>query len=177
MSSPILLLIPLSGCGFLALVMLPVVVRLYRKCRIEDISPEWLESFSLDSYEPMRGLLSQEDFKFLVGQPGFDLSLYRKLRRERLQIFRQYLSRLINDFNRLHLITRVLVAHSPEDRSDLLTKLIWLKLRFTVTVIRTEANYRLCCLGWQSLAVRSLLMQLREMHDQLSLASSLGATL
>lgn len=172
-----LLLVPLFGCAFFILVVLPVVTRLYRKCRIDDITPEWLQNFSVACYEPMQDLLAQEDFRFLVRQPGFDLSLYRKLRRERLLIFRQYLGRMINDFNRLHLITRMLIAHGPEDRSDLLSKLMWLKLRFTITVIRTEANYRLCCLGWQSLAVRSLLMQLHEMHQQLSLATSLGATL
>jgi len=59
---------------------------------MEEITPEWLENFSTSVYHPMEGLLADEDFRFLSRQPGFDLSLYRKLRRERLRIFRQYLN-------------------------------------------------------------------------------------
>ncbi|MBV9303276.1 MAG: hypothetical protein JOY62_00500 [Acidobacteriaceae bacterium] len=119
----------------------------------------------------MEGLLADEDFKFLSRQAGFDFSLYRKLRRERLHIFRQYFGRLVNDFNRLHLVTRVLIAQSAEDHSDLLAKLVWLKFRFAATVVRTEANYQLCCLGLRYLAVRSLIAQLDEIHAHVTAVS------
>jgi hypothetical protein len=150
----------------------PVLGKLFRTCRIEEITPEWLENFSTSVYHPMEGLLADEDFTFLCRQPGFDLSLYRKLRRERLRIFRQYLVRLIADFNRLHLVTRLLIAQSSEDRSDLVSKLIWLKVRFSVSLVRAEASYVLCRLGLSSLAVRALITQLEEMHAQLSSLSA-----
>jgi hypothetical protein len=150
----------------------PVLGKLFRTCRIEEITPEWLENFSTSVYHPMEGLLADEDFTFLCRQPGFDLSLYRKLRRERLRIFRQYLIRLIADFNRLHLVTRVLIAQSSEDRSDLVSKLIWLKVRFSVSLVRAEASYLLCRLGLSSLAVRALITHLEEMHAQLSALSA-----
>ena len=150
----------------------PVLGKLYRTCRIEEITPEWLDNFSTSVYHPMEGLLAEEDFTFLSRQPGFDLYLYRKLRRERLRIFRQYLTRLIGDFNRLHLITRVLIAQSSEDRSDLVSKLVWLKVRFSVSLVRAEASYILCRFGLSSLAVRGLILQLEEMHAQLSAISA-----
>jgi hypothetical protein len=153
----------------------PVLSKLFRTCRIEEITPEWLENFSTSVYHPMEGLLADEDFTFLSRQPGFDLSLYRKLRRERLRIFRQYLARLVSDFNRLHLVTRVLIAQSSEDRSELVSKLIWLKIRFSIALLRAEVSYLLCRLGLSSLAVRGLILRLEEMHAQLSAVSAAQA--
>jgi hypothetical protein len=147
--------------------MFPVVCRLYRRTNVEDITPEWLENFSASTYYPMQGLLSDEDFTFLSQQPGFDLSLYRKLRRERLRIFRQYLNRLIVDFNRLHTTARLLLAHSPQDQSELMSRLIHIKVGFAVAVVRAELNYSACCLGYRSLAARAVIARLEEMNNQL----------
>jgi len=153
----------------------PVLVKLYRKTRVEDITPEWIESFSAASYQPMEALLNDEDFKFLSQQPGFDLALHRKLRRDRLRIFRQYLNRLVTDFNRLHFAARVLVAHTEEDSSDLIARLIWLKLRFASALLRTEISYVLCCLGCGTLAARALITRLEEMNAQLVSVSAAQA--
>ncbi|MFL6352068.1 MAG: hypothetical protein ACJ74Z_09485 [Bryobacteraceae bacterium] len=155
--------------------MAPVLGRLHRTCRIEEITPEWLENFSASAYYPMEGLLADEDFAFLSRQPGFDLSLYRKLRRERLRIFRQYLTRLVSDFNRLHVVTRALIAQSPHDRSEVVGRLIRLKIRFSVALVRAEASYVLCRLGLRSLAVRALIRHLEEMHAQLGAVSAAQA--
>jgi hypothetical protein len=166
------ILIPVVACGLTLAAVAPILFKLYRRCRIQDITPEWLENFSPSMYYPMEGLLADEDFRFLSCQPGFDLSLYRKLRRERLYIFRQYFSRLILDFNRLHATARVLVAQGREDRSDLLTQLMWLKLRFSVAVVKTQLSYLICCLGFRSLAVRAVILHLEEMTTQLSFISA-----
>jgi hypothetical protein len=116
----------------------------------------------------MQGLLAEEDFNFLCRQPGFDLSLYRKFRRDRLRIFKQYFNRLILDFNRLHATARAILASSPEDCSEFVTQLIWLKIRFSVAVMRVEANYLLCLIGFRSLAVGALIVRLEEMSAQLT---------
>jgi hypothetical protein len=166
MSTAAFILIPLATCGLTLLLVAPILVKLCRRCRVEDITPEWLDNFSPSMYYPMEGLLADEDFRFLSCQPGFDLSLYRKLRRERLHIFRQYLSRLILDFNRLHTAARLLVAHGHEDRSDLVSQLMWLKLRFSVAVVRTQLSYLTCCLGFRSLAVRAVILRLEDMNAQ-----------
>jgi hypothetical protein len=168
----VFLFTPLLLFALAAAFVLPVLGKLCRTCRIEEITPEWLENFSTSVYHPMEGLLAEEDFTFLSRQPGFDLSLYRKLRRERLRIFRQYLTRLVSDFNRLHLVTRVLVARSTDDRSDLVLKLIWLKVRFSMALIRAEASYWLCRIGLGSLAARALILHLEEMQAQLSAVSA-----
>lgn len=146
-----------------------VLIRLYCRCALEEISPEWFQEFSPSAYYPMEGLLAEEDFEFINRQPGFDPALYRKLRRERLQIFRQYLYRLIRDFNRLHAIARALLARGGEDRSEQLTRLIALKWQFTGSVIRAELRYRLCWVGFQSLPVRGLIANLEQAATQVEL--------
>lgn len=162
------ILMPLLLGGVSLALILPVVLKLCKKCAIEDITPEWLESFSPSSYYPMQGLLAEEDFNFLCRQPGFDLSLYRKLRRDRLHIFQQYLNRLIIDFNRLHTAARAILASSPEDCSDLVTRLILLKVRFSITVLRAQMNYALCSIGFRTLTASALISRLEEMSSQLT---------
>lgn len=164
--TPILLLVVAGGC------ILPVLRKLLKPCKIEEISADWLESFSPSAYYPMQGLLGDEDFHFLSRQPGFDLSLYKKLRRDRLHIFRQYLNRLIIDFNRLHTAARFLLAQSSEDHSDLALHLIWVKVRFSMAVVRVEGSYLLCYFGLRSLAVRALISHLEEMSAQLTAISA-----
>jgi hypothetical protein len=116
----------------------------------------------------MERLLAEEDFNFLCRQPGFDLSLYRKLRRDRLRIFRQYLNRLIIDFNRLHATARAILASSQEDCSELVSKLIWLKVRFSLAVLRVEVDYLLCRFGLRFVVPATLILRLEEMSAHLS---------
>ncbi len=139
---------------------------------MEELPEDWLARFSPQTYRPMEGLLNDEDFAFLARQPGFDLSLYKKLRQERLQIFRQYLDRMIVDFNRLHLAARLVIAHSAEDHSELLTKLVLLKVRFSCSVVGAEFRYLLCRLGVRTLSARALIAQLEELSSQVHAISS-----
>ncbi len=171
MISPIVLTSILLIAGWL-LLFLPVVSKLVRRCPVEEITSEWLENFSVSAYYPMERLLNQEDFAFLSKQPGFDLSLYRKLRRERLRIFKQYLNRAIIDFSRLHALIRGIIPHLEVDCSDLVGQLVKIKLRFYFAVLRAELSYHLCLVGFKSLAVRSLILQLEDMSSQLSLVSA-----
>ncbi len=171
MLSSIAVLAPLClGCGTLAL-FVPTVRRLNRRVAVEDITPEWLESFSVAAYYPMQQLLSDEDFTFLSRQPGFDESLYRKLRRERLHIFQQYLMRLIVDFNRLHAVARMILARSTQDRSDVVSKLMLLKLQFSLAVVQAETSYLLSRIGFRFLAARKIIGVLENMSLELSALS------
>jgi hypothetical protein len=151
--------------------VVPILLRLFRGCRREEITAEWLENFSATAYAPMAGLLAEDDFEFLSKEPGFDLSLYRKLRRDRLRIFRQYLNRLIADFNRLHTCTRLAISQTKEDHSDVLLRLVVLRLSFSVTVLRVEASYLLCRFGFRPLDIGSLILRLEEMSGQFSRVS------
>ena len=161
-------LVPFVILGVSLALLAPVLARLFRRCEITEITPEWLENFSIAVYYPMQRLLSDEDFHFLVRQPGFDLALYRKLRRERLLIFRQYLKRLISDFNRLHTAARILIARGQEDQSDLMMRLFKLKMHFSLAVVQSELSYLCCRVGIGTLAVRSLIARLEEMSVELN---------
>jgi hypothetical protein len=120
-----LVLAPIALFLAVLLFLLPVMARLLRQCHLSDVTPEWLESFSPTTYQAMEILLAEEDFEFLVRQPGFEASLCKKLRRERIWIFRQYLNRLIGDFNRLHVYARYLITQSHIDQSNLLGRLVF----------------------------------------------------
>jgi hypothetical protein len=172
MLSSIALGAPLLLGGVILALFLPILRRVYRKTAREEITPDWLESFCVTAYYPMQGLLSNEDFSFLSRQPGFDESLHRKLRRERLHIYRQYLIRLIVDFNRLHAIARMILARSDRDRSDCVAKLMKLKLQFSFAVLQAECSYHLCCLGFRFLAARRAISILESMSLELAALSA-----
>jgi hypothetical protein len=164
----VIFLVPFVILGIGLILTVPVLARLFRRCEITEITPAWLESFSAANYYPMQGLLSHEDFHFLARQPGFDLSLYRKLRKERLLIFRQYLNRLISDFNRLHMAARLLIARGHEDRSDLMVRLFKLKLHFGLAVMQSEFSYLCCRVGIGTLVARNIIARLEEMSAELN---------
>ena len=121
--------------------------KLCRTSPIKEVTPESIENFSISAYQPMEGLLARDEFVSLSRQPGFDLSQHRNLRRERLRSFRQHLIRLVSDFNRLHRVARGVIAVGAEDRSDLFSKLIWLKFRFWKSLMRAEVTYLLFRFG------------------------------
>jgi hypothetical protein len=146
----------------------PVLRRLFKKTTIEDVTPEWVESFSVERYRPMLGLLANEDFAFLSRQPGFDPSIYRKLRRERLCIFEQYLMRLIVDFKKLHAAARYFVARSTEDRSETAMKLIRLQWVFSMNVLEVQLRLQLCRIGIGTVEAQIVVARLQQMSDQLT---------
>jgi hypothetical protein len=152
---------------FLALILflLPVLVRLFKQCHLDDVTPEWLESFSPVTYRPMELLLAEEDFNFLLRQPGFESAIGKKLRKDRVKIFRQYLHRLISDFNRLHVYARFLIARSQDDQSAVLARVVWLRLRFSVTVSRLELSLFLAYFGFRPRLVSQAIAQLDEMSS------------
>lgn len=150
-----------------ALVIVPTMRRLFLKPSIGEITPQWLEEFSPDRYRSMANLLANDDFSFLVRQPGFELKLYRKLRRERLAIFRQYLDRLVLDFRRLHTTARMLAAQNSEDSTMLAQQLFKLQYRFNLALIRTEFEYSLCRFGLAAVHVQRLIQPLRSLSESL----------
>jgi len=170
--TPVLVLTLVLFITFILAFLVRIVLRLQKRCRMEEITPEWLASFSVSSYQPMHVLLCEEDFSFLSRQPGFDLLLYKKFRRDRLRIFRQYMNRLIADYNRLHMAARMLLAGTPQDQSDMMTHLIRLKINFSASVLRAEANYLLCCVGFRTLAVRALIIRLEELSSEVAAISA-----
>ncbi len=66
--TPVLILVPLLAF------LLPVLFRLMRPSQPTELTIDWFENFQVSSYNPMRGLLAQEDFQFLSSQPGSEPS-------------------------------------------------------------------------------------------------------
>ena len=166
--TPALILITTCFVALALAFIIRILLKLNRNSDPREIPTEWLARFSVTDYHPMQVLLANEDFAFLSRQPGFDLSLYKKLRRERLRIFRLYLNRLITDYNRLHAAARMLLAETQQDQSEAMARLISLKINFSMAVFRAEGSYVLCCLGSRTLAVRSLLLRLEELSTEVS---------
>jgi hypothetical protein len=166
LTSSILLVLAIV-LGTSAVVIVPMLRRLFLKPAIGEITPQWLEEYSPERYRSMANLLANDDFSFLMRQPGFELSLYRKLRRERLAIFRQYLDRLVLDFRRLHLTARLLTAQNSEDSTDVAQKLLKLQWHFNLALIRTEFEYSLCRFGLATVHVQRLIEPLRSLSEAL----------
>jgi hypothetical protein len=145
----------------------PVLKRLFRKTTLDDITPEWIESFSVERYRPMLNLLSNDDFDFLSSQPGFDQSIYKKLRRERLAIFDEYFKRLILDFKKLHTTARYLIAQETEDHSEYASKLMQIHVAFTMAVFQVHMRYLCCKVGVGTMEAQILVKHLQQMSEQL----------
>jgi hypothetical protein len=160
--TPVLFFVPLFA------IIVPVLFRLLRPCQASELTLEWYESFDVSTYSPMQGLLASDDFQFLCQQPGFDPSLFRKLRRDRLRIFRQYLNRLIVDFNRMQKLASLVLSQSPEDQSALFAKLISLRIHFGVAIFRVEVSYLVCLLRTHPVQVTYALQQLEAMSFELA---------
>lgn len=167
MSAP-LVIAPLLLLVTVLAFLVPVLAKLFRQCHLTEITPDWLESFSPATYRPMEMLLADEDFNFLVSQPGFEASIGKKLRQDRVRIFRQYLHRLISDFNRLDVVTRHLISQNKQsDQSAALARLIRLRIRFSLTVLRLELSLALAYFGFKPKSVGEVIAQLTEMSDYL----------
>ena len=65
------------------------------------VTQEWLAELSPDRYRPMNRLLDNRDIRFLREQQGFRPEMEKRLRAQRVLVFREYLRLLEADFHRL----------------------------------------------------------------------------
>jgi hypothetical protein len=123
------------------------------------------ESFSPVHYEPMKRLLSEEDFNFLKSRPGVGPALVRRLRVQRRKVFRTYLRELASDFHRLHDEARVMLTVAPEEYSDLVPTLMRAQMRFWTALAGVEMRLALHTFGICQVDVRGLLAPLEALHS------------
>lgn len=133
----------------------------------EDI--QRIEGFSVSSYGPMYRLLEEEDVEFLRSQPGYEPGLERKLRKQRVRIFRGYLRSLGRDFNALHRAARTLVAHAPEDQPELASQLFRQGLTFWSRMAMVQVEVVLYAWNLQSTvrSAQNLVEAARGMQNQM----------
>ena len=122
------------------------------------------ESFSPAHYEPMKRLLSEEDFDFLKQKPGVSPALIRRMRLQRRKVFRAYLLELASDFNKLHEEARLMLTVAPEEYSDLVGILMRSQLRFWSALAGVEMRLTLHAMGIGRVDIRGLLAPLETLN-------------
>jgi hypothetical protein len=135
-----------------------------KRYRSFDSNDAARESFSLARYEPMKRLLSEEDFEFLSRKPGVRPAMVRRLRAQRRRVFRAYLAELASDFNRLHRDARLMVATAPEEYSGLVGTLIGIQIRFWRALAAAEIHLTMHAVGAGRIDVSALLGPLEALH-------------
>jgi len=135
--------------------------------RVRGVDPDWLKSFSVDSYRPMARLLSEDDIRFLKTQPGYRPGMEKALRSSRRKIFRAYLRSLGQDFNRLHLALRLAVLWRPEDAPELAKKLLWQKAVFFGGLLAVHLRLLLYTAGIGTVNAGNLILTIEKMRADL----------
>ncbi|HWB97508.1 MAG TPA: hypothetical protein VG672_12415 [Bryobacteraceae bacterium] len=137
------------------------MVLLFRKLlqpqRSLPTSTDWIQDLSASRYRPMARLLSNDDFRFLASQPGYNRAMARRLRRERRKAFRGYLRCLTRDFGRVCTAIQLLLMDSAADRPDLAAALVKQRAIFRLNLLAVECRLLLHACGWNRMVdVRDL---------------------
>jgi hypothetical protein len=130
--------------GALALGIIGCVAFLLRKIAMPKVNlpvtASWIEELSVERYRPMMRLLDEADFQFLAAQPGVSRKEIRRLRRERIQIFRDYLCDLNTDFACVCLAIKLILLQSRVDRPDLASALLRSQIAFAARMLAVHAG-------------------------------------
>jgi hypothetical protein len=161
-------LVVLSACVFFFLIR-----RLTTRDADVGASLDWSKDFSINKYRPMERLFLEEDYEFLQSQPGYDPQIAKKLRADRRRIFRHYLRCLSRDFDRLYMVAKFVLLHSPQDRPDLAAALLKQRALFQYAMALVHCRLVLHALGLGTVDARHLVGALDAMRGQLS-ALTLG---
>jgi hypothetical protein len=150
----------------IALVAFALLFRiLLRRTRAGVCDPlEWLDDFSAADYRPMERLLDARDGAFLASQTGFQPSIARRLRRQRIGIFQSYLRGMIRDFHRLLRIARFITVYASQDSASFEADLWSLRWRFYRCLMAAEARLALSVMGLGAVDARGLLTSLERMQ-------------
>ncbi|MDQ1471416.1 MAG: hypothetical protein QOJ99_2896 [Bryobacterales bacterium] len=115
-------------------------------------------------YQPMLRLLSPDD-EVLVSA---NRSLAKKLKKQRMQIFREYLSCLSADYGRLLAGVRSAMASSGIDRPDLAAAVAKNEALFALALCRVEYRLFLHSLGLSTVDVSGLVESIAVLRSQVS---------
>jgi hypothetical protein len=154
---------------FLIVAFAFLLYRLTSRLSPEALDEDWLESFSLENYAPMRRLLNQSDLEFLKRQPGFRPALAKRLEAERRRAFIGYLGLMTGDFNQLLKIGRIILVASHVDRPEFARAMGRQRNKFYFTVCAIRCKLALAPLGLQVdgpellNSLGSMLQQVREL--------------
>jgi hypothetical protein len=147
--------------GALALGTIGCLAFLLRKIAMPKVNlpvtTSWIEELSVGRYRPMMRLLDEADFQFLAAQPGMTRQEIRRLRRERLQIFRDYLRDLNTDFACVCLAIKLVLLQSKIDRPDLALALVRNQIVFAGRMLAVRAQLLGSAVGLPRVQTEALL--------------------
>lgn len=126
--------------------------------------PEWLSTFSAQRYRPMLRMLAADDYEFL-STSGMDREAVHRLRTERREVFRAYLSNLERDFDRLHGAARTLLFASEIDRPELASRLVRMRIDFQRAVFTTKVGLALDGFLPKTVDVSRLVAAIESVHE------------
>lgn len=150
-----------------------VFVALFRsvgsRSRASVMPADWDTIFSPARYKPMERLLDPTDYHFLESQPAFNRKMARRVRSNRVNMFRGYARCLARDYSRVSAAVRILMVHAPVDRSALTSLLLKQRLEFSLNMATLEGRLIMHSLGWTAPAVdvRSMVESLDNLCAQL----------
>ncbi|HXM41671.1 MAG TPA: hypothetical protein VN924_10485 [Bryobacteraceae bacterium] len=131
------------------------------------VSVDWINDLSVARYRPMERLLSEEDYRFLASQPGFDKRMLRRIRSERRRVFRGYLACLSRDFSLVGAALRLMMMYSAQDRPDLAGILYKQQALFAVGMLCVQWRLVLHTCGLGTVDVRGLVGAMESMRLEL----------
>lgn len=121
------------------------------------VTAGWIEGLTLTRYRPMLRLLDPEDLQIVRSHPGYTPAMLAKLRRQRCHIFRGYLRSLQEDFARVCLALKLVMAQAGTDRRDLAAILIRSQVQFAAGMALVHVRLALYGLGFGTVDARQLL--------------------
>ena len=125
-------------------------------------------NFSLDRYQPMAGLLADDDLVFLQAQPGYRAAMGTRWKRERRRLFRRYLHELKSDFRGLHAQAREMVAQSGAESAGLVEVLMKQQMIFVRATTALEFRLALQAMGIGKVDVAPFMQLIEAMRMDLA---------
>lgn len=134
-----------------------------------EVDAGWWKEFDPSRYTPVARLLDEDDLQYLRSLDGYDRRLEKDLRRRRTQIFNAYLGEMVQDFERLQVLGKLMVmaGGSPLLREQLFLQ----KLAFSRALIVVRCQVFAFRLGIGRVDARGLVESFR------TAASAMQATL
>jgi len=164
------ILLSAAGIGILlALAFLFLFRTVMSGKRSEALSGDLEHIFTPSRYRPMERLLDPADQEFLASQPSYRRRMGRRLRANRIAIFRGYARCLGKDFARVSGALKTFMVHASVDRSALAGLLLKQRLLFNYSMMSLQFKLALHSLGWSAptVDVRELIGAMDAMCAQL----------
>jgi hypothetical protein len=161
----------LGLAAFVCLAVGAVLAFLFRRLiagpKSLPVSVDWINDLSIARYRPMERLLSEEDYRFLASQPGFDNRMLRRIRADRRKVFRGYLACLSRDFSLVGAALRLMMMYSAQDRPDLAGILYKQQALFALGMLAVQWRLILHTCGLGTVDVSDLVRGMEFMRTEL----------